>query len=50
MTPLETCIAALRAGPTDAFFKAIVDFAANQSKLDSILSDLDKVQKDAYTG
>jgi len=23
MTPIETCIAALRAGPTDAFFKAI---------------------------
>jgi len=34
----------------DAFFKAVVDFAANQSKLDSILSDLDKVQKDAYGG
>ena len=23
MTPIETCIAALRSGPTDAFFKAV---------------------------
>ena len=34
----------------DAFWKAIVDFTKDQSKLDSILSDLDKVQKSAYGG
>jgi alpha-glucoside transport system substrate-binding protein len=34
----------------DAFFKAMVQFASNQGKLDSILSGLDKVQKDAYGG
>ncbi len=32
----------------DAFFKAVVSFAGDQGKLDSILSGLDKVQKDAY--
>jgi alpha-glucoside transport system substrate-binding protein len=34
----------------DAFNKAIVSFAQDQSKLDSILAELDKVQKDAYGG
>lgn len=32
----------------DAFFKATVQFAGDQSKLDSILSELDKTQADAY--
>jgi alpha-glucoside transport system substrate-binding protein len=32
----------------DAFFKAVVQFASNQGKLDSILKGLDAVQKDAY--
>ncbi|MBA2725704.1 MAG: carbohydrate ABC transporter substrate-binding protein, partial [Actinobacteria bacterium] len=32
----------------DAFFKAIVAFVADQGKLDSILSGLDKTQADAY--
>ena len=31
-----------------AFFRAMVDFAEDQSKLDSILTSLDKVQTDAY--
>jgi alpha-glucoside transport system substrate-binding protein len=34
----------------DAFFKAVVSFAQDQSKLDSILSELDTVQTDAYGG
>jgi alpha-glucoside transport system substrate-binding protein len=34
----------------DAFFKAVVAFAQDQSKLDSILSELDTVQADAYGG
>ena len=32
----------------NAFWTAILDFVKNQSKLDSILANLDKVQKDAY--
>jgi len=32
----------------DAFFKAMVQFAQNPGQLDSILSNLDNVQKDAY--
>ena len=34
----------------DAFFKAIVDYTQNPSKLDSVLSDLDNVQSSAYGG
>lgn len=34
----------------DAFFKAIVDYTQNPSKLDSVLSDLDSVQSSAYGG
>ena len=34
----------------DAFFKAIVDYTQNPSKLDSVLSDLDNVQTSAYGG
>jgi len=34
----------------DAFFKAIVKFAGDQSQLDSILQELDQVQADAYGG
>jgi alpha-glucoside transport system substrate-binding protein len=34
----------------DAFFKAVVQFAQDQSKLDSILSGLDQTQSDAYGG
>jgi alpha-glucoside transport system substrate-binding protein len=34
----------------DAFFKAVVSFAQDQSKLDSILSELDTVPADAYGG
>ena len=33
----------------DAFFKAIVDYAQDPSKLDSILTNLDSVQASAYT-
>jgi len=33
----------------DAFFKAVVSFAQDQSKLDSILTSLDSTQKDAYS-
>jgi len=36
------------AAMNDAFFKAVVEFAGDQGKLDSILSNLDKVQTDAY--
>ena len=32
----------------NAFWKAIVDYVKDPSKLDSILTDLDKVQADAY--
>lgn len=32
----------------DAFWKAIVNFVKDPSKVDSILADLDKTQKDAY--
>ena len=32
----------------DAFWKAILDYVKDPSKLDSILADLDKVQVDAY--
>ena len=32
----------------NAFWKAILDYVKDPSKLDSILSDLDKVQVDAY--
>lgn len=38
------------AAMSDAFNKAMVAFAADQSKLDSILTNLDKTQKDAYGG
>jgi hypothetical protein len=31
-----------------AFWQAILDYAKDHSKLDSILANLDKVQKDAY--
>ena len=31
-----------------AFWHAILDFVGDQSKLDSILANLDKVQADAY--
>ncbi len=34
----------------DAFFKAIVDFTQDPSKLDSVLSNLDSVQSSAYGG
>lgn len=34
----------------DAFFKAVVQFAQDPSKLDSILAELDSVQSDAYGG
>jgi alpha-glucoside transport system substrate-binding protein len=34
----------------NAFWKAILDYTKDPSKLDSILADLDKVQKDAYSG
>lgn len=34
----------------EAFNKAIVSFAQDQTKLDSILTELDAVQKDAYGG
>jgi alpha-glucoside transport system substrate-binding protein len=34
----------------DAFFKAVVQFAQDQTKLDSILTELDQVQSDAYGG
>ncbi|HEX9045157.1 MAG TPA: extracellular solute-binding protein [Candidatus Limnocylindrales bacterium] len=34
----------------DAFFKATLDFVKDQSKLDSILSNLDSVQSSAYGG
>ena len=34
----------------DAFFKAVVQFASDQTKLDSILTSLDKTQADAYGG
>ena len=34
----------------DAFFKAIVDYTQNPSKLDSVLSNLDSVQTSAYGG
>ena len=33
----------------DAFFKAIVSYAQDPSKLDSILSNLDSVQASSYT-
>ncbi len=36
------------AAMTDAFNKAIVEFAGSQGKLDSVLSNLDQVQADAY--
>jgi alpha-glucoside transport system substrate-binding protein len=32
----------------DAFWKGIVDYVKDPTKLDSILSNLDSVQKDAY--
>jgi alpha-glucoside transport system substrate-binding protein len=34
----------------NAFWKAILDYTKDPSKLDSILSDLDKVQADSYGG
>ena len=34
----------------DAFFKAIVDYTQDPSKLDSVLSNLDSVQSSAYGG
>jgi hypothetical protein len=34
----------------DAFFQAVVKFAQDQSKLDSILQGLDQTQADAYGG
>ena len=34
----------------DAFLKGIVDFVKDQSKLDSILANLDTVQTSAYSG
>jgi alpha-glucoside transport system substrate-binding protein len=34
----------------DAFFKAVVQFAQDQTKLDSILQGLDQTQSDAYGG
>ena len=34
----------------DAFWKAIVSYVQDSSKLDSILSNLDTVQKSAYGG
>ena len=33
-----------------AFWQGILDFTKDQSKLDEILTNLDKVQKDAYSG
>jgi hypothetical protein len=33
---------------SDAFLKGILDFTKDQSKLDSILSNLDSVQASAY--
>jgi alpha-glucoside transport system substrate-binding protein len=35
---------------SDAFLKAILDFVKDQSKLDSILTNLDTVQTSAYSG
>jgi alpha-glucoside transport system substrate-binding protein len=35
---------------SDAFLKGILDFAKDQSKLDSILTNLDTVQASAYSG
>jgi alpha-glucoside transport system substrate-binding protein len=34
----------------DAFFKGVMTFAQDQSQLDSVLQELDKVQADAYGG
>jgi len=35
---------------SDAFLKSILDFVKDQSKLDSLLTNLDTVQKSAYSG
>jgi len=41
---------AMPAAMGDAFLKGILDFIQDQSKLDSILANLDKVQSSAYGG
>jgi len=41
---------AMPAAMSDAFLKAIEDFTKDQSKLDSILANLDTVQQSAYGG
>ena len=33
----------------NAYWKAILDFISDQSKLDTILANLDKIQATAYT-
>jgi len=41
---------AMPAAMSDAFLKGILDFIQDQSKIDSILSDLDNTQASAYGG